>query len=248
MSADPARRRAALFRQWHRVARVFWRGSLNALILPAWIVGFGQFGVGAVGADIGLPLTMVTLSTPLVWAGPAQFVLFGGLAAGVGLLTIVAAVSLTAIRLLPMAISLLTLLRQPQQGIVTRLALAHLVVVTTWVEGMKVLTDMARRDRVAWYIGFGLTCIAISTVMTALGHILSGGLPRYMAAGFMFVTPLFFLLSLIAAARAAPDVVAIGLGLMLGVTLGPLVGPDLDLLLAGTIGGCVSFAIWRRRR
>lgn len=248
MSADPARRRAARTRQRRRLARVFRRGTVSALILPAWIVGFGQFGVGALGADIGLPLTMVTLSTLLVWAGPAQFVLFAGLAAGVGLLTIVAAVSLTAIRLLPMAISVLALLRQPGQGIVMRLALAHLVVVTTWVESMKVLPDMARRDRVAWYIGFGLACIAVSTLLTALGHILSGGLPRYMAAGFMFVTPLFFLLSLIGAARAVPDVVAIGLGLTLGATLGPVVGPDLDLLLAGLIGGCVSFAIWRRRK
>ncbi len=191
---------------------------------------------------------MVTLSTPLVWAGPAQFVLFGGLAAGVGFLTIVAAVSLTAIRLLPMGISVLTLLRQPGQGVAMRLTLAHLVVVTTWVEGMKVLPGMARRDRVAWYLGFGLACVIVSTLMTALGYALSAGLPRYMAAGFMFVTPLFFLLSLIAAARATPDVIAIGLGLVLGATLGPLVGPDLDLLLAGGIGGCFAFAVWRWRR
>lgn len=221
---------------------------MNAMVLPAWIVGLSQFGVGALGADIGLPLSMVVLSTPLIWAGPAQFVLFGSLAAGVGLVSIALAVSLTAIRLLPMGVSLLALLRQREQGMAMRLALSHLVVVTTWVEGIRVLPKMPRRDRVAWFLGFGLACILVSTALTALGHILSGGLPRVAVAGFMIVTPLFFLLSLIASAHALPDFIAVGLGLVLGVALGPIVGPDLDLLLAGLIGGSLAFALRRRRK
>lgn len=231
-----------------RTARHFRRGVVAALALPAWIVGFAQFGVGALGADIGLPMIMVMLSTPLIWAGPAQFVLFGSLAAGVGLVSIALAVSLTAIRLLPMGISLLALLRQRGQGMAMRLALSHMVVVTTWVEGMRVLPGLDRSARVAWFWGFALACMIVSTLLTALGHMLSAGLPRYLAAGFMVVTPLFFLLSLIAGARALPDVAAVLLGLVLGVALGPLVGPDLDLLLAGLIGGLVAFALYRVRR
>lgn len=219
-----------------------------ALALPAWIVGFAQFGVGALGADIGLPLVMVMLSTPLIWAGPAQFVLFGGLAAGMGLVSIALAVTLTAIRLLPMGISLLALLRQRGQSVAMRLALSHMVVVTTWVEGMRVLPGMVRRSRVPWFWGFALACIIVSTMLTALGHMLSAAMPRYLVVGFMVVTPLFFLLSLIAGARALPDAVAVMLGLGLGAALGPVVGPDLDLLLAGLIGGLAAFALHRRRR
>lgn len=248
MSPGTPRRTAALARQRRRHAHLFRRGVTAALVLPAWIVGFSQFGVGALGADIGLPMSMVVLSTPLIWAGPAQFVLFGSLTAGAGLLAIALAVTLTAIRLLPMGISLLALLHQRGQGTAMRVLLSHLVVVTTWVEGIKSLPGMPRSHRVAWFLGFGLTCIAVSTVLTTLGFVLSASLPRYMAAGFMVVTPLFFLLSLLASARVLPDVVAVGLGLVLGATLGPVVGPDLDLLLAGLIGGLVAFGLWRSRR
>lgn len=248
MSANSARRHAALNRQRRRHRRLFGQGVTGALILPAWIVGFSQFGVGALGADIGLPLAMVVLSTPLIWAGPAQFVLFGSLAAGVGLVSVAVAVSLTAIRLLPMGISLLSLMRQRDQGLVMRLTLAHLVVVTTWVEGIRVLPRLPRRDRVAWFLGFGLTCMAVSTALTALGHTLSSALPRFAAAGIMIVTPLFFLLSLITSARNVPDAVAVAVGLLLGAALGPLVGPDLDLVFAGLIGGMAAYALRSIRR
>lgn len=248
MSAATARRGATLVRQRRRHAHLFRRGATAALVLPAWIVGLSQFGVGALGADIGVPMGMVVLSTPLIWAGPAQFVLIGSLAAGAGLFAIALAVTLTAIRLLPMGISLLALLHQQGQGIAMRLLLSHLVVVTTWVEGMKVLPRMPRQNRVAWFLGFGLTCLAVSTILTALGYMLSASLPRYLAAGFMVVTPLFFLLSLVASVRIRPDVVAMGLGLALGAALGPVVGPDLDLLLSGLVGGLAAFGVWRWKR
>lgn len=248
MSAGSTHRSAALTRQRRRHARLFRRGVTSALILPAWIVGFSQFGVGALGADIGLPLGMVVLSTPLIWAGPAQFVLLGTLAAGAGLVAIALAVTLTAVRLLPMGISVLPLLHQRGQGLAMRLLLAHLVVVTTWLEGIRQLPGMPRRDRVAWFLGFSLTCIVVSTFLIALGHVLSASLPRYLAAGFMVVTPLYFLLSLLAAARMLPDYAAVALGLVFGASLGPLVGPDLDLIVAGLVGGLVAFGLWRRRQ
>jgi len=248
VSAPNTHRDAATVRLRRQTACHFGQGCRAAIVLPAWVVGCSLLGLGALGHDIGLPLWVVMLSTPLIWAGPAQFVLFGSLAAGMALVSIALAVSLTSMRLLPMGISILALLRGRDRHLATRILLAHLVVVSTWVEGMRLMPHMPQRNRLPWFLGFSFTCIVVSTLMTGLGHMLSASLPRYLAAGFMFLTPLFFSLTLIAGARKAPDIAAIALGVVLGAVLGPVVGPDFDLLAAGVGGGLAAYALHRFRR
>jgi predicted branched-subunit amino acid permease len=236
--ADPRLRRNLRARS----LRVFAQGARAAIRLPAWVVGFSLLGVGALAYDIGVPFWVAVLSTPLIWAGPAQFVLFGSLAAGTALGVVALAVSLTSMRLLPMGISLLAVMRRERQPLWLRLLLAHFVVVTTWLEGMRVLPGLPSRDRVPWYLGFACTCVLVTTALTAAGYQLSATLPVYLAAGFMALTPLFFALSLFAGARGHPDLVAIALGAALLPIAQATLGRDADLLVAGGIGGLVAYA------
>jgi predicted branched-subunit amino acid permease len=231
-----------------RDLRLFLQGARAALLLPAWVVGFSLMGVGALAYDIGAPFWMAVLSTPLIWAGPAQFVLFGSLAAGGALVSIGLAVSLTSMRLLPMGITLLALMRREGQGLGLRLLLAHYTVVTTWVEGMRVLPRLPPRDRAPWFLGFANACVAVTTAMTGLGYVLSASLPLYLAAGLLFLTPLFFSLTLMAGARTLADVAALVLGAATAPVLAVAVGPDLDLLAAGLLGGGVAYLLHRRSR
>src|SRR5215218_3288666 len=65
----------------HRTDRaVFWRGARDALALTAWVLGFSLLGVGSLARDAGFPAGAAVLSTMLMWAGPAQAVLFVGVA------------------------------------------------------------------------------------------------------------------------------------------------------------------------
>ncbi len=219
-----------------------------AIILPAWVVGFSLMGVGALANDLGFSFWMATLSTALVWAGPAQLVMFGGLAAGASLLSVALAVTLSSMRLLPMAISLLALIPRRDGGVWWRLGLAHYAVTITWAEGMRKLPGLRPRDRTPWLLGFANVCVGVSTILTALGFVLSDSLPVQFAAGFMFLTPLFFSISLVAWAKGRADIAAIVGGVALIPIMGPLVGPDLDLLVAGVGGGLMSYAIHRSRR
>ena len=41
---------------------------------------FSLIGVGSLAQDVGFPLMVAVLSTLLMWAGPAQVILFGGIA------------------------------------------------------------------------------------------------------------------------------------------------------------------------
>ena len=227
--------------------RVGLRGARDALLLPAWVIGLAMLGVGALAHDIGMPLGATVLSTPLIWAGPAQFVLFGGIAAGGAALSMALAVSLTSMRLLPMALSLLPMMERPGgTPLAMRLLLAHLLVVTTWIESIRRFPSLPRGEREAWYIGFALACVVVSTGMTAACYLLGAALPQHLAAGFLFLTPMFFALSLVASAARPADWLALAGGVLLLPVAMLVAGPGFDLLLAGLVGGTAAW-LWHRR-
>ncbi|WP_052340891.1 AzlC family ABC transporter permease [Salinarimonas rosea] len=228
--------------------RLVLRGVRDALVLPAWVVGFALVGVGSLAQDVGHPLGAAMLSTLLIWAGPAQVVFYGSLAAGVALPLIAAAICLSSIRFLPMTIALMPLLRRPGQGLLAQIAIAHYIAVTVWVESLRRLPRMPAEERLPYYLGFANACLLTTTALTGVGWFLSGTLPAPLASGLLFITPVYFTLALAAGARTAVDVTAIVLGFALAPAFGYLVGRDFDLLLTGLVGGTIAYLVGRARR
>lgn len=216
-------------------------GVRAALALPAWIVGFSFLGVGSLARDAGHPIGAAILSTLLVFAAPAQLILYSSLATGGLLLAAALAVGFSAIRLLPMTLAILPYLRRPGQPLVERALLAHMVAATTWIEGMRRLPDMTPESRVPYYVGFALACLVISTAMTAIGYVLVGALPLPLAAGLLCLTPIYFTVAMAAGARRAGEWLAIAAGLGLAPVAGWVVGRDFDILATGLVGGTGAF-------
>lgn len=233
-------------RDWKRVALA---GMRDALSLPAWVVGFGLVGVGSLARDVGYPVEVAVLSTMLVWAGPSQVIFFASIAAGAAWSAIAIAIGFASLRFLPMTVAILPLLRRPGQGVAMQLLLAHYVAVTAWAEGLRRLPGIPPAQRVAYFLGFANTCMAVSSIGTFAGYYLVGALPVPLAAGLLCLTPIFFLASLAAGVRTSSDVVAIALGLALGPLADRLMGGGFDLIVSGLIGGSIAFAWqrWRRR-
>ena len=69
--------------------------------------------VGALGHDYGFSLPWVMLSTVLIWAGPAQVILISALGTGAAAIEVALAVGLSSVRLMPMVVALLPLLKGP---------------------------------------------------------------------------------------------------------------------------------------
>ena len=93
-----------------------WLGGIRSAWLSVFAyVLFGTYiGVGALAYDLNFSLLWVTLSTLLVWAGPAQVILISTLGSGAKLIEVAVAVGLSGVRLLPMVVSLMPILRGPQ--------------------------------------------------------------------------------------------------------------------------------------
>ncbi|WP_316166910.1 MULTISPECIES: AzlC family ABC transporter permease [unclassified Bradyrhizobium] len=226
----------------------FWRGAFDAIKLPAWLLGFSMMGIGPLARDVHSGLVEAALSTLLVFAGPAQVVYFGMLGTGAPLAAIAVAVTLSAVRFLPMTASLMPMLRAGNPSWGSLLLASHLVAVTIWVEANRRLPYIPPALRLSYFAGLGGTCLAISTIATTVGYVVAGSVSAAFAAGLLFGTPMFFTLTLLGGARDRAGWAALAGGFGLSPLLGLWLGPAAGLLLSGALGGSIAFAAERRLR
>ena len=187
-------------------------------------------------------------STLLIWAGPAQVLFFGAVAQHVAPAAIAFSICVSSMRLLPMCLSLLPLLRGRRTSLLTLVVASHFVAVTVWTESMRRIHDVPRDARMAFYFGFAHACILATAAFTGLGYWLMGDLPTPLGAGLLFLSPIYFITALARNAREAMDWLAIGFGLVLAPVTGALAPRGFDLLFLGVVGGTAAWAIGRKLR
>jgi len=208
---------------------------------------FGTYiGIGALCHDFGFTIGWSLLATILIWAGPAQVILVSTLGSGGSLIEAAIAVGLSAVRLLPMVVTMLPMLRRPGMRTWKVLLPAHFTAVSLWVEALRLLPKVPREGRVAFCNGLGTGYGACAISATAVGFYLAASLPPLMSAALLFLTPLAFLMSALRNARMLIDRFALGLGLLLG----PLFASwqiGLDLMWSGVAAGTAAYAVHRVR-
>ena len=146
-----------------------WQGSLRAFAWGMSAVGstvltlvlFATYlGIGALAHDTHFSLGWVLASTLLVWAGPAQIILISTLGSGATIVQAAVAVTVSAIRLFPMVVSVLPMLRTPQTKRRHLIFATHFIAVTLWVECYRLLPQVPRERRIALW---KLPCLVIFT-------------------------------------------------------------------------------------
>lgn len=225
--------------------RWFWRGFLHAARLPMFVMALTFLGIGSLAREAGVSLGVALASTFLVWAGPAQVIFFGALTQGLALPAIALSVSLSSVRLLPMCVSLLPLLRRPGQSVGFSLYTAHHIAVTGWVESIRRLPTMPEPARLPWFLGLVHGLYFAASIATVAGYVLAGAVPREIAAGLLFVTPIYFIAALVRNVREPIDWLALAFGFALTPLLKPLIGSGFDLLAVGLVGGTAAWAAQR---
>ncbi len=219
---------------------------MRAIVSPAAIVLiFSMLGFGALARENGFSAFHTAFITFIVWALPGQVVLISEVETGASLAVAAFAVTLTAVRLMPLAVTLMPLLRGKNTPRWKLYLLSHFMAITVWVESMRKLPGMARADRIPYYSGF-CTLLLISSIFAVLiGHTLAGQFSPLLASGLLFLTPIYFTLSLTSVAEGFSGHLAFAFGLALGPVFF-LLTPGFDLLLAGLIGGTAAYFLGRR--
>lgn len=227
----------------------FLRGLREFPVVPGGILLFAVMGFGALSRDMGIDLGVAVFSTAAIFALPGQVALLTEQAHGASLIACALAVLLTATRLLPMSVVLAPYLRGSSLPRWVLVLAIHFCAVTLWVTGMRRLPDIAPSERLPYFLGSAIPLYVLALGMTVLGYLIAGEVPVLIAAALFFLTPIYFVLSMIQSAERSPaDKLAILFGLLLGPAFA-LATPGFDLLLAGVIGGTAAYVAsrWRVR-
>ncbi|CAN5300781.1 AzlC family ABC transporter permease [soil metagenome] len=234
--------------KWHSSPAAFVFGVRSIATTVLTLVLFATYiGIGALAHDTHFSLGWAMASTLFVWAGPAQIILISTLGLGATAVQAALAVTVSAVRLFPMVVSVLPMVRMPQTRKRELILPAHFIAVTLWVECFRLLPQVPRERRIAFTNGLGVGLVTTSLTATVIGYHLAASLPPLFGAAILLLTPLAFLLSTARNCRRLADVVA----LVLGLALFPLVSllhTGVDILISGISAGTIAYGVHRWRR
>lgn len=213
--------------------------SVPAFILMVSFIGFSAFAV-----ESGIGRGEAMFMTVIVWALPAKMILIGMMTSGANLFACFLAVSLSSIRMMPMVASLVPEMRDRKTPTWLLLLLSHLVAITAWVYAMGNLSKIPREGRIAFFAGFGITLVAINTVLVGICYSLVASFPPIVAGVLFFLTPVYFVASIWATGRQTVVKIAFIIGIISGPLLA-LVTPGFDILIAGIGGGTLAYVLDR---
>lgn len=219
-------------------------GARRAFGIPAVVLGASYLGFGALVQQNGLGVGHGLFSTATGWALPGQVALIELYAVGAPLVVIVLAVALTNARLLPMAVTLIPLVRAKGVPTWQYYAVANLIAVTGWAAAMRDCPAMPEEERLPYFTGFALVIWSVSLMATAVGVLLAGRVPDVVTLGLVFINPIYFMLVVAGDVRGRARTLAAVFGAVTGPLL-YLVTPDWSLLLCGVIAGSAAFLIGR---
>jgi predicted branched-subunit amino acid permease len=227
-------------------AGAFVRGLGLIVSVPSVVLFVTALGFGALARDGGFDLGHAAFLAAIVFALPNQVVLIDQLMRGATLASAALAVTLTAVRLMPMTVTLVPLLQGEKRRPLLEILGAHFVAISTWIEGQRRLPSIPVELRLPFHLGAGVVMSGMMLAGTVAGYLLVSGVPALVTAALLFMTPLYFILSLVATSRSAMDMAAVAIGCALSPIL-YVVMPGFDLLATGLVGGSVAYLVGRGR-
>lgn len=222
----------------------FGRGASAAASLPGLILASAFVGFAGLAREAGFSLFESLLMVLSVWALPSMVVLVGAVQAGSGLVAAVVAVSLSAVRLMPMVMVLVPEMRGAKTRRWVPYLLSHFIAVTSWVMSLQRFPNIPRDARTSFYAGLAVMLMAFNVTVVAVVYLALPHVPAPVAAGLIFLTPMYFLTSLWGAAREKAGLAAMAFGVVLGPVLHAVL-PQGDILAAGIAGGVFAYAFHR---
>jgi predicted branched-subunit amino acid permease len=204
-------------------------------------------GFGSIAGDTGEPLWRSLVLMAGLWSMPGQVAFVELSAEGVTGWTLVLAVTIANLRMLPLTLASIPPLREKTGFALRQFWLAQINSVTSFVQ----LTDAAsritdRRNLGRYFEAFCLGTLVLGALGTAIGHTVAIRLPEQGVRTLIFVTPLYLLL-LTGRTRNAMMLTAAILGCFC-VPVAHLWSPDWGVVFGGVVAGTIAFVAIERRR
>ena len=222
--------------------KYFFKGfkSIKGMDSPAIALGASFLAIGALLKDIGFNVQQSFFSTFFTYALPGQLIMAESFLVGASLINIFVAVWLVNVRLYPMSVSLIPLLKDESQPRWKYYLSCHFLAVSSWLIMKNRYQSIDQKYRIDFWIGIGIGTWGTAILSTLVGYFLSEYLNKDMMIGLAIVNPVYFMCMMIGAIKNR----SIGLSVLLGAILGPLfflVSPEWSILYGGLLAGTLAF-------
>lgn len=222
-------------------------GFRDCVVAPGWGVFAAMAGFGSIAGEAGETLSRSLILMVGLWSMPGQVAFVELSAEGVLGWTLVIAVTVANLRMLPLTLASIPLLRDKPGITIRHFWLAQINSVTGFVQ----LTDAAariedRRRLCRYFEGFCLGTLILGALGTTLGHTAASLLPEQGVRALIFVTPLYLLL-LTGRTRDSMMLSAAALGCIF-VPVAHSWSADWGIVLGGLIAGTLAFTVIELRR
>lgn len=226
--------------EWRTSRRI---GLVDGFGVPSFALFTTMIGFGAIAREAGLDIFVTVATTMFVWGMPGQIAFADLYAAGASGLVIFTAVALANMRMLPMTVSGLPMmkLKDHKQGLFRDVITAHLLAITGWAQLTAARNKVPPMGVLPYYLGFVSVVFIAANLGTIFGYYLSDIVPDPVIRIAVYVTPLYIVL-LVSGARVWANRFAVLLGAMIGPLSYPVLG-DWCILAAGLGGGTVAIVI-----
>lgn len=224
--------------------RAVYAGIRNAFGLPALLLFSAMTGFGSLAQEQGLSLYISLLSTVLIWGLPGQVVHVELYGLGAPLIAVALGVAGANARFMPMTLSMMPVFVDSPHNRKWNYFLAHFISINTWAEMLHRGREIRADRRMAYFLGFSLTCMIAGIIGVFQGYMLFESMPEMVSLCLLFLVPIYF--GLIMSNTVHPPYL---LAFVLGCLLGPpmhLLTPEWGLVLSGLITGTFAFLLRNR--
>ena len=211
---------------------------IRAAFLPSLGVGFTFFAYGTQSRLADFSAMEHFLSTSIVYAVPGMLALVELTASSSSLLNITVSVLLVNLRLMPMTMSLVPLIRTGKTWRDT--LVIHFVALTTWLTYFNHHSKIQKEKRGSFYVRLALTIWVISNCLGLVGYYVAGVVPDTVLTGLIFSNPLYFMCLLLGQMHKLQNFLAISVGALL-LPIMIIYFADWSVLASGMIGGTIVY-------
>ena len=224
--------------------KYFFKGfkSIKGMDSPALALGASFLAIGALLKDIGFNVQQSFFSTFFTYALPGQLIMAESFLVGASLINIFVAVWLVNVRLYPMSVSLIPLLKDESQPRWKYYLSCHFLAVSSWLIMKNRYQSIDQKYRIDFWIGIGIGTWGTAILSTLVGYFLSDYLNKDMMIGLAIVNPVYFMCMMVGAMKT----IQVTLSVILGAILGPLfffITPEWSILFGGFTAGTIAFFV-----
>ncbi len=236
------------FRRTERTRGAYFRKGMKHCVQAPGIGLFAAMsGFGALARDSGVSLLIALGMTGGMWSTPGQVAFVELFGASVGGFALIASVTIANVRMFPLTIATIPLLRTRTGVEPVHFWMAHINSVTSFVQVVEMSQHIPDKSlRTAYFFGFTTACMSLGLLGTASGYTMASRMPGLIARTLMLITPLFMLL-LAAQSSRRSVLMSVVLGCAL-VPLGYLLSTNWGLLTGGVLAGTLAFGVERMRK